>query len=174
MKPLGRRDKERIMEHTIDLEATVRARLDEVCDVLARRATRGDDPTRLHVELGSTAVGQQVDVVFGPVEVQGGSLAQSIHIEAADHRHLFPTLDGDLFALEMDVPEATRICLTGRYQPPLGPAGAIGHRLGGRRLAEASIRAFFDELVRGITRELDTMQVGWKPASTAWTLRDQD
>ena len=127
------------------------------------------------MEFGSgRAVRQQVDVVFGPVEVQDGSVTQSIHIEAADHRHLFPTLDGDLFALEMDVPEDTRICLTGRYQPPLGPAGAIGHRLGGRRLAEASIRAFFDELVRGITRELETMQVGWKPASTAWTLRDQD
>jgi hypothetical protein len=162
------------MEHTIEAEATVRARLDDVCDALARRTTRSDHPSRLHVELGSTAVGQQVDVVFGPVDIQNGSLTQSIHIEAADHRHLFPTLDGDLFALETDVPEATRICLTGRYQPPLGPAGAIGHRLAGRRLAEASIQAFFDELVSGITRELETMQVGWKPASTAWTLRDQD
>ena len=162
-----------MMEHTIDLEAKVSAGLDGVCEVLARRTTRGDHPRELQVELGpGTAVGQQVEVVFGPVEVQDRSVTQSIHIEAADHRHLFPTFDGELFALEMDVPDDTRICLTGHYQPPMGPAGAIGHRLGGRRLAEASIRAFFDELVDGITGELESVQVGWKPAPTAWTLRD--
>jgi len=164
------------MKHTIELEAKLSARLEQVCDVLARRTTRGDHPRHLHVELGPRrAVQQQIDVVFGPAEVRDGSMTQSVHIEAVDHRRLFPMLDGELFAFEMDVPEDTLVCLvclTGRYQPPMGPAGAIGHRLGGRRLAEASIRAFFDELVGGITAELESMQVGWKPASTAWTLRD--
>ena len=152
------------MEHTIYLEATVRARLDDVCDVLAKRTTHGDHPDHLQVELGSgAAIRQPVAVVSGPVEVQGSSLAQPIHIEAVDHPELFPTLDGDLFALTRRSTGETRICLTGRYQPPLGPAGAIGHRLGGRRLAEESIRGFFDELVSGINRGLETMQVGFRP-----------
>ena len=158
-----------MMERTIDLEATLSGRLTEVCDVLARQTSY---PSHVQVDLGPAAVREQVDVVLGPLEVQDGSVTQSIHIEAADHRRLFPTLDGELFAVEIDGPGDTRLCLTGRFQPPLGPAGAIGDLIGGRRLAEASIRAFFDELVSGIARELETMQVGWKPARTAWTLRD--
>jgi len=172
---VGDETRDVIMEHTIYLEATMRAPLDEVCDVLAKRSAHDDHPEHLQVELGSgRAVRQAVAVVSGPVEVQGGSLAQPIHIEAADHPELFPTLDGELFALAKRSTGETRICLAGRYQPPLGPAGAIGHRLGGRRLAEESIRAFFGELVHGITRELEMMQVGFKPAPTAWSLRDQD
>lgn len=157
------------MEHTIDLEATVRGQVEKVCDVLARQTYY---PRYVQVDLGPTAVRQQVDVVLGPLEVHDGSVTQSIHIESVDHRQFFPTLDGELFALTMSEPEDTRICLTGCYQPPLGPAGAIGDLLVGRRLAEASIRAFFDELVSGIAREVETMQVGLKPAPTAWTLRD--
>ena len=161
------------MEHTIELEATLRAPLDEVCDAFVRRSTQGVEPTRLEVELSTGgSVRQQVDVHFGPLQVEEGSATQSIHIEAADHPYLFPTLDGELIALGMQPEDETRICLTGRYRPPLGVAGAIGDRLGGQHLAEGSVEAFFADFVANITHELETTHLGWKPAPATWTLRD--
>ena len=161
------------MEHTIELEATVRAPVEEVRDAFVRRSTQGVEPTRLEVELSTGgSVRQQVDVHFGALQVEEQSATQSIHIEAADHPYLFPTLDGELVALGMQPEAETRICLTGRYRPPLGVAGAIGDRLGGQRRAEGSVEAFFEDLVADIAGELETTHVGWKPAPTTWTLRD--
>lgn len=170
------------MERTIDLEVTLPARFDELLDLLAKQperllgapdqdtsTPRHRATTSLEVEIGpGRAVRQQVVVDVGLLRVEPGSASLPIHIEAADHRQLFPTLEGEITAQATEVAD-TVLRLTGRYRPPLGAAGGLGDRMVGQRLAHASIDAFFTELSHRVMRELEATRPEWKPASAPWS-----
>ena len=75
----------------------------------------------------------------------------------AVHPHLFPELEG---VLELaPIPNAkrafTQIGLVARYQPPLGPLGALGNHLAGAEVADATVTIFLDEVAQMVEEHID-------------------
>ena len=70
----------------------------------------------------------------------------------ATHPHLFPHLEGmlELAPVPHDGTPVTQIGIVARYRPPLGPLGAIGDRLVGAEVIDASLTAWLDGLARAV------------------------
>jgi hypothetical protein len=113
------------------------------------RAVAGTDDlhSRLHVRVGGFDVGRDVTVELGAPERRPYAVVIPIHWRATSHAALFPSLKASLEITEID-PDLPlcQLSIIGSYHPPVGPAGALGDRTLGHRLAEAAVRHFITEL----------------------------
>jgi len=69
-----------------------------------------------------------------------------------DHPRVFPRLDAVLEVRRVthDGAPFTQLGFLARYRPPLGPLGAIGDRLLGAEIVDASLTTFLDELAEAV------------------------
>ena len=107
--------------------------------VAADRITGGVDGSEfdsvLAVDIGDgTKVEQAVAGALGVLSWTGATLVLPVRWHPATHEHLLPSFAG-AFELIGD-PPGTRLTLGGTYTIPLGPAGRVGDRIAGHRLAQ--------------------------------------
>lgn len=107
---------------------------------------------KLEVSVAGFEVGRAINVHLGPfAESIEGVPSARIHLrwEASHQAGLFPHMEGDLEALPLTKDE-TEIVLAGVYRPPLGAAGSALDAALLHRVADASVRHFFERIVRRI------------------------
>lgn len=70
----------------------------------------------------------------------------------AGHPHLFPQLEAVLEVAPVPNDDApfTQVGIRARYRPPLGPLGAVGDRLVGAEVADATLTLFLEELTDAV------------------------
>lgn len=151
------------MEHAIEASVRlteplrhVRAALTEepgilvAADIAAGGRGRERFDGALAIELqGGTKVQQALVGELGPSVWTDDVLVLPVEWKPASHEHLLPTFVGE-FECTADHP-GCRLVLRGSYTVPLGPAGAVGDHLAGRRVAQ---RVLDDHLVL-VAKRLD-------------------
>lgn len=98
---------------------------------------RGGGPFKgaLAMEIGDgTKLEQALEGELGPLAWADDALVLPVRWQPASHEHLLPAFAGE-FELTTQ-PAGTRLVLRGLYTVPLGPAGRVGDRVAGRRLAQ--------------------------------------
>lgn len=70
----------------------------------------------------------------------------------ATRPHLFPQLEAELEIAPVpnDARPFTQLGILARYRPPFGPLGAVGDRLVGAEVTDASLTTFLDELADAV------------------------
>ncbi|MEW6470888.1 MAG: hypothetical protein AB1679_01340 [Actinomycetota bacterium] len=70
----------------------------------------------------------------------------------AAHPRAFPELEAELEIVRVphDGAPFTQLGILARYRPPLGPLGALGDRLAGAEVVDASLTTFLDELAEAV------------------------
>lgn len=155
------------MEHAIETSARLTAPLRHVRTVVteepgilvaadATASGRGGGPFSgaLAMDIGDgTKVEQAVVGELGPPLWADDALVVPVRWQPASHEHLLPAFAGE-FELTAS-PTGTRLVLRGLYTIPLGPAGRVGDRVVGRRVAQRvldghleSVAARLDEAAR--------------------------
>jgi hypothetical protein len=155
------------MERRIEATEHVRASVDMVARVLTghrcalgeRHGRSGQEPasyvTDLEVGLGGgSSVHERVTIrctrqFEGPKDRARWELSW----EPVGHSRLIPAFQGQLQAAPAGT--GTQLDLTGTYRPPLGPVGAAGDALIGRRIAERTLTSLLAGLAGRIEREAD-------------------
>jgi hypothetical protein len=174
------------MERSLDAATRIRAPLerarevlsDDPGTVLAGRCTAEDRRQRrfrtmLTVGVGSGAsLQQEIAIDALPVRHGDAGFALPIRWQATGHGRFLPSFDGEL-VLSGDSLH-TELALRGAYIVPLGPVGAFGDGLAGRRLVRRSLEAYLDELARRLDAEADRRvdAIGWHPAPYPITLHE--
>lgn len=98
----------------------------------------------LHVSIGPLEIGAEITVTVGEISEQAydapNSQVTRIPIEwaAAQRPRLFPIMNAELSIYPLTATE-TQLDFLGRYDPPLGMAGAALDAMVGHRIAEASV-----------------------------------
>ena len=98
----------------------------------------------LHVSIGPLEIGAEIAVTVGEISEQAydapNSQVTRIPIEwaAAQRPRLFPIMNAELSIYPLTATE-TQLDFLGRYDPPLGMAGAALDAMVGHRIAEASV-----------------------------------
>ena len=127
----------------------------------ASAATRaGDLGATLRFDVGPVQVGVDVNIeVKGHRDEITALGDRSTHIEiswtAKRAAGLFPSLAGTLSVLPLGARE-TQLDFHARYQPPLGLVGDALDAVAGRRVAEASLRRFIEDVCARLRQELAT------------------
>ena len=173
------------MKHHVRLMKTLPIPYPEVCHLLQERSARtlrsagGQTVTHQHrfttkfeVPVSSgTHLRRAVAVDIGVYDDDGHQAWLPIQITAIEHPGLFPTLQAILFAREAEG-ASTEISLEGDFRDPLGPLGAVGAVVGGRRKAEASLETFFEDLIKRIGLEAREARPAWCPPLVPTSLLD--
>lgn len=140
----------------IDLPAgVVRAHLLEGpqawLDSLATHAAAQGDALslRLGPHGSRSALGKRIAVEVGEPVARDGATLVPLMWKATGAPALFPVFSGDLEIAAIGGAE-TQLSIWGRYDPPLGTLGEALDRFGLHRIAEASVRAFLQELSASI------------------------
>ena len=138
------------VRHTADdIVATVTAPGSHLFQTATDHAVAGTDElrSRLHVNLGGFEVGRGVTIELGTPEQRPYGVVIPIRWHATSHATLFPSMDAHLEITTIDPAlPLSQLSILGSYHPPAGPAGAVGDRMLGHRLAEAAVRHFITEL----------------------------
>jgi len=101
----------------------------------------------LEVDLGATSgVRQDVTGELGPMTWDARHLTVAVHWEPTAHPHLLPTFVG--FFEVMAEPPGSRLTLRGAYTVPLGPAGRVGDRVAGGRVAQRVLDHRLEDVAR--------------------------
>jgi hypothetical protein len=149
--------------------ARVREALTRDAVAIFQRATTaaagraGEIGATLRIELGPIQVGVDVKVDIRSTREEVDALGDpSTHIEfawvAARAAGMFPSLDGTLSLLPLGAGE-TQIDLHARYRPPFGIVGQAIDAVAGRRVAEATLRRFVEEVSTRLRAELMSLAV---------------
>ena len=173
------------MKHHVRLTKTLPIPYPEVCHVLQERSARtlrsaGRQlvthqhryTTKLEVPVSSgTHLRRAVAVDIGVYDESHYEARLPVQITAIEHPGLFPTLQATLTAREVEG-GSTEVALDGDFRDPLGPLGAVGAAVGGRHKAEASLQAFFDDLIKRIGLEAREARPAWCPPLVPTSLLD--
>ena len=143
------------MRQTIDLHERIPGPYWRACAVLELEA---DDIVRpamdeLRVGVGGTELARKVRTEIGPLVCEEHAARLHVQWHAEEHPEWFPELHAEL-EFEPAGDDATDLHLTGDYEPPLGPLGALGDRVVGHRVAERSLREFLTGVARRLADEL--------------------
>jgi hypothetical protein len=144
--------------------ATVREAVLRDAKAIFQRATAsaasraGDLGATLRVDVGPLQVGVDVAIELKGHRDEVTALGEkSTHIEIAWEAKraagLFPSMNGTLSILPLGARE-TQLDFHARYQPPLGVVGDALDAVAGRRIAEASLRRFIEDVCARLRQEL--------------------
>ena len=114
----------------------------------------------LRLEIGGGAIVRPVEAELGPMRSEAASLRVALQWTAAMHPHLFPVMHGELRISDIGGSQI-ELRLVGAYRSPLGPVGAVGDALAGRRVAEKTLRNFLTEVACRLRHELVEHTGGW-------------
>lgn len=143
------------MERPVDVSASVRALLDDVCALLV------DDPgaalrPELRVDLleGGSVV-QTVVFELGVLDRRGDEATLPVAWHAVARHRPLPLFRGALILHELPHEHGTAVTLAGAYRPPLRALGQFADGLIGHRLARASLLRFMEETATRIDAAVD-------------------
>jgi hypothetical protein len=123
-------------------------------------------PADLSVQVGRTGVIHvQVEIEIRAVHLDADSARWDMTWHAIDHPRLFPVFEGTL-ALEPAERGGTIVRMTGSYEPPFGPVGAVGDGVMRHRVAHTSIERYLGSIAGNIDRTV-TEQMASEPAPLA-------
>lgn len=117
--------------------------------VWARLAYRKGEELRTRIDPGSLIPAKEVEIRLGhPIE-RSGSVIIPIDWKATGVETLFPVMSADL-VLQPLGPGLVEVIFRGSYEPPLKGLGRLLDRAVLHRLAEASAKAFLDQLCTAV------------------------
>ena len=115
----------------------------------ARLAYRKGEELRTRIDAGPFIPAKEVEITLGQPMGRSSSVIIRIDWKATGVDALFPTMSADL-VLQPVGPGLVSVVFRGSYHPPLGGFGRILDRTVLHRLAEASAKAFLDQLCRAV------------------------
>lgn len=115
----------------------------------ARWAYRKGEELRTCIDPGAFLPAKEIEIVLGRPTGRSGSVIIPMDWKGTGGGALFPVMRGDL-VLQPLGHELVQVVFRGSYQPPLGVLGRLLDRAVLHRLAEASAKAFLDQLCRGV------------------------
>ena len=115
--------------------------------VWARLAYRKGEELRARIDPGPFIPAKEVEIILGSPMGRSGSVLIPMDWKATGVGALFPVMSADL-VLQPVGPGLVQVIFRGSYQPPLGGFGRLLDRAVMHRLAEASAKAFLDQLCR--------------------------
>jgi hypothetical protein len=129
-------------------------------------------PADLSVQVGRTGVIHvRVEIEIRAVHLDHDSARWDMTWHAIDHPHLFPVFEGTL-GLEPAERGGTILRMTGSYEPPIGPVGAVGDSVMRHRVARQSIERYLRSIAGHINRTVtEQMASGPAPLATHEALR---
>jgi len=118
--------------------------------------------TTLHVSVAGFDIGKDVVIRVRNVDRNAsppghmGPVATALELEwhADTSAALFPTMRATLMIYPL-APGETQLDLRGAYDPPGGVFGTVADRMLGRRVAEASVHRFLEDVARRLSAELE-------------------
>jgi len=115
--------------------------------------------SQLRVNIGGIEVGTEIAISVKEIEEQpGGAMKQpltrlELEWEAEKRPGLFPFMRAELSIYPLTATE-TQLDLRGRYDPPLGLLGDAVDAVAGRRIADASVHRFLNDVADYLRRTL--------------------
>ena len=117
--------------------------------VWARMAYRKGEELRTRIDPGSFIPAKEVEILLGQPMGRSGSVIIPMDWKATGVGALFPVMSADL-VLQPLGPGLVEVVFRGSYEPPLKGLGRLLDRAVLHRLAEASAKAFLDQLCRTV------------------------
>lgn len=113
---------------------------------------------QLHASVGPLEVSAEVDITITSVQearspLDGPATRVELEWHAARATGAFPVMHAVLWAYAL-TPGETQLELEGTYAPPLGALGRAVDAVVGRRIAEASMHRFVQEVATRLREEL--------------------
>jgi hypothetical protein len=124
----------------------------------ARLAYRKGEELRARIDPGVYLPAKEIEIVLGRPMGRSGSVVIPLDWKATGVGVLFPVMRGDL-VLQPLGQELVQVVFRGSYEPPLGVLGRLLDRAVLHRLAEASAKAFLDQLCRAVE---ETIASDWE------------
>jgi hypothetical protein len=117
--------------------------------VWARLAYRKGEELRTRIDPGSFIPAKEVEIFLGRPMGRSGSVIIPMDWKATGVEALFPVMSADL-VLQPLGPGLVEVIFRGSYEPPMKGLGRLLDRAVLHRLAEASAKAFLDQLCRAV------------------------
>lgn len=117
--------------------------------VWARLAYRKGEELRTRIDAGPFIPAKEVEILLGPPMGRSGSVIIPMDWKATGAGALFPKMSADL-VLQAVGPGLVSVIFRGSYEPPLKGLGRLLDRAVLHRLAEASAKAFLDQLCTAV------------------------
>jgi len=121
--------------------------------VWARLAYRKGEELRTRIEPGSLIPAKEVEIVLGQPVGRSGSVIIPMDWRATGPGAMFPKMSADL-VLQPLGPGLVEVVFRGSYEPPLKVLGRFLDRALLHRVAEASAKAFLDQLCRAVEESI--------------------
>ena len=134
---------------TLDQVSTAICAAEGEVSAWARLAYRKGEELRTRIDPGSFVPAKEVEIVLGQPVGRSGSVIIPMDWRATSVGALFPVMTADLVVQPLG-PGLVEVIFRGSYQPPLKGLGRLLDRAVLHRLAEASAKAFLDQLCRAI------------------------
>ena len=134
---------------TLEQVATAIIAAEGDVSVWARLAYRKGEELRTRIEPGPFLPAKDIEIVLGRPTARSGSVMIPMDWKGTGVGALFPVMNGDL-VLQSLGQELVQVVFRGSYEPPLGAIGRLLDRAVLHRLAEASAKAFLDQLCRAV------------------------
>ena len=101
------------------------------------------------LKVGPRRVQHEVTLSVSEPHHLGDTTVIPISWRPAGKALMLPSLEGDLEVAAMGG-ENTQLAISARYQPPLGWVGTVADRALMRRVAEATVKDFLDQVAQGV------------------------
>ena len=118
----------------------------------------GSVASELRIELAGIDVGTEIDITVGAVDEEAAgvtspaSIRMQVEWQAASTPRLFPVMKGELAAYALSARE-TQLDFSGSYDPPMGKLGDVIDAVIAKRLADASVHRFLQDVAAQIPHD---------------------
>lgn len=126
----------------------------------AEGAYRQGEQLRSRMGVGeSQLIAKEIVLEIGEAAKAHASTTVPISWSASGTAGLFPRMAADLVVAPIG-PEQTQVSFRGTYEPPLGAVGRMLDKAVLHRIAEASVKAFIDQIAEALQKESVPKSVG--------------
>lgn len=140
---------------TLEQVSTAISAAEGEVSVWARLAYRKGEELRTRIDPGSFIPAKEVEIRLGQPVGRSGSVIIPMDWKATGVEALFPVMSADL-VLQPLGPGLVEVIFRGSYEPPLKGLGRLLDRALLHRLAEASAKAFLDQLCRAVDESINS------------------